>query len=124
MRRKGSPDAREPRMTRGSVLDDLGFGASELLEIRVKAEIYRELLRYIREAGLSQRELGTVLGIHQPDVSNLLNGGLSRFSVGKLIKFAGKLNLGAEVKLTRLRSAKLAKVAASRQATRRTQAAA
>jgi predicted XRE-type DNA-binding protein len=39
-------------------------------------------------------ELGNFLGMHQPDVSNLLNGRVSKFSMSKLIKFAGKLNLG------------------------------
>ena len=121
MRRKVSPDERAPHVTRGLAVDDLGFGASELLEIKVKAEIYRELLKHIQEAGLPQRELGTVLGIHQPDVSHLLNGRISKFSLGKLIKFAGRLNLGAEVRLTK---AEPAKVVSSRQNGRRTRAAA
>jgi hypothetical protein len=34
-------------------------------------------------------------------VSNLLTGKVSKFSLSKLIKLAGKLNLGAKVKLTR-----------------------
>jgi len=103
-----------PRLTRGSVLDDLGFSPSEALEIKVKAEIYRELLLYIGERRFTQQELSTLLAIHQPDVSYLLNGRISKFSVSKLIKFAGKLNLGAEVKLTKPYPGKLASVVASR----------
>jgi predicted XRE-type DNA-binding protein len=95
------------------VLDDLGFSPAEALEIKVKAEIYRELLKYIEERGFTQQQLGAVLGIHQPDVSHLLHGKVSKFSVGKLIKFAGKLSLGAEVKLTKPKTAKLPHVAAS-----------
>ena len=95
------------------MLDELGFSASEALEIRVKAEIYRELLEYIKERGFAQGELGSVLGIHQPDVSNLLNGRVSKFSVGKLIKFAGKLNLGAQVKLTKPKAGRLPSVGAT-----------
>lgn len=98
----------------GSVLDELGFGASEALEIKVKVEIYRELLRHIRELGYSQQELGGVLGIHQPDVSYLLNGRISKFSVGKLIKFAGKMNLGAQVRITKPKPARFAAVSGSR----------
>jgi len=85
----------------------------------VKAEIYRDLLHYIQERGFSQQELGAVLGIHQPDVSNLLNGRVSKFSVSKLIKFAGKLNLGAQVKLTKPKAGKLAGVSASDQSRKR-----
>ncbi len=102
-----------PHVTRGSVLDDLGFDSSQALEIKVKAEIYRDLLQYIQEREFTQAELGTSLGIHQPDVSNLLTGRVSKFSVGKLIKFAGKLNLGAQVKLTKPKAGKLPSVSGS-----------
>jgi predicted XRE-type DNA-binding protein len=102
MKNKGNAEI-TPHLTRGSVLDDLGFSPSEALEIKVKAEIYRELLKFIREKGFSQQELGAVLGIHQPDVSNLLNGKVSKFRVGKLIQFAGKLDLEAKVKLVKPR---------------------
>ncbi len=95
-----------PHLTRGNVLDDLGFTSSEALEIKVKAEIYRDLLEHIRERGLTQQELAVVLGIHQPDVSHLLSGKVSKFSIGKLIRFAGKLNLGAQVKLIKPRQTK------------------
>jgi len=90
----------EPYLTKGNVLDDLGFSPEEGLEIKVKADIYRDLLHYIKNQGFTQQELGNALKIHQPDVSNLMNGRISKFSVGKLIKFAGKLNLGAEVRIT------------------------
>jgi predicted XRE-type DNA-binding protein len=107
MKSKRISEERTPRLTRGSAFDDLGFSPSEALEITVKAEIYRDLLQYIKEREFAQQELGTLLGIHQPDVSNLLNGRVAKFSVSKLIKFAGKLNLGAQVKLTKPRAGKL-----------------
>ncbi len=119
MKSKSSSEERATHLTRGSVLDDLGFSLSEALEIKVKAEIYRDLLQYIKERGFAQQELGTLLGIHQPDVSNLLNGRVSKFSVSKLIKFAGKLNLGAQVKLTKPKVGKLPAVAASGKAQKR-----
>ena len=119
MKSKGSSAERAPHLTRGSVLDDLGFSPSEALEIKVRAEIYRELLQYIKERGFAQQELGTLLGIHQPDVSNLLNGKVSKFSVGKLIKFAGKLNLEAKVKLTKPKTGKLSSSVASDKPRRR-----
>jgi predicted XRE-type DNA-binding protein len=113
MKSKNSSEERIPHRTRESVLDDLGFSPSEALEIKVKSEIYRDLLQYIKEREFAQQELGTLLGIHQPDVSNLLNGRISKFSVSKLIKFAGKLNLGAQVKLTKPRTGKVPNVLAS-----------
>lgn len=102
-----------PHLTRGNVLDDLGFSPSEALEIKVKAELYRDLLLHIRERGLLQQELAVLLDLHQPDVSNLLNGKVSKFSVGKLIQFAGKLNLGAQIKLTKPRETKPSAISGS-----------
>jgi predicted XRE-type DNA-binding protein len=112
MKSKGNA-ARAPHLTRGNVLDDLGFSPAETLEIKVKAELYRDLLQYIKDRGFSQQELGAKLGIHQPDVSNFLNGKLSKFSVSKLIKFAGRLSLGAQVKLTKPAASKNTTTAAS-----------
>ena len=113
MKSKSNNEVKAPHRTRGSVLDDLGFSPSEALEIKVKAEIYRDLLRYIQERGFTRQQLSTALGIHQPDVSNLMNGRVSKFSVSKLIKFAGKLNLGAQIRLTKPVADKLPAVAAS-----------
>ncbi len=122
MKSKSNSEKRTPHLTRGNLLDDLGFSPSEALEIKVKADIYRDLLQYIKERAFAQQELGAILGIHQPDVSNLLNGRLSKFSVGKLIKFAGRLNLRAQVKLTKPKSGNLSSLAAPGKVPKRTPA--
>jgi predicted XRE-type DNA-binding protein len=119
MKSKVGSEPRTPHLTRGDVLDDLGFNPSEALEIKVKAEIYRDLLEYITQRGFGQQELAVLLGIHQPDVSNLLNGRVSKFSVSKLIRIAGKLNLGAQVKLIKPKAGRLPETAAAGKAKRR-----
>lgn len=101
MQSKNNSGATAPYLTRGSVLVDLGFSPAEALEIKVKIEVHRELVQYIKERKYTQQEVGKLLSLHQPDVSNLLTGKISKFSVGKLIKFAGKLNLSAQIKLTK-----------------------
>ena len=110
---KSKASEKAPHLTRGSVLDDLGFSPSESLEIKVKADLYRDLLAHIHDRGLSQQQLAALLEIHQPDVSNLLTGKVSKFSVGKLIQFAGRMNLGAQVKLTKPKEAKVASLSAA-----------
>lgn len=85
--------------TKGDIFDDLGFSAEEVLEGKIKSDIWRALIRHIEERALSQAELVVALKAHQPDVSNLLNGKISHFSVTRLIQFAGRLNLHASVKL-------------------------
>jgi predicted XRE-type DNA-binding protein len=87
-------------ITKGDLFDDLGFSPSETLEMKVKAEIWQALLQHIEQHGFTQAYLVTTLKAHQPDVSNLLRGKISRISITKLIQFASRLSLDARVKVT------------------------
>lgn len=87
-------------ITKGDIFDDLGFSPAETLEMKIKAEIWQALLQHIEQHGFTQAYLVTTLKAHQPDVSNLLHGKISRISITKLIQFAGRLNLDARVKVT------------------------
>src|ERR1700723_378435 len=87
-------------VTKGDIFDDLGFSPAETLEMKIKAEIWQALLQHIEQHGYTQAYLVTTLKAHQPDVSNLLHGKISRISITKLIQFAGRLNLDARVKVT------------------------
>jgi predicted XRE-type DNA-binding protein len=86
-------------ITKGDILDDLGLSPHEALEAKVKADLWKDLLAHIERRELDQAKLAHVLKIHQPDVSNLLRGKLSKFSTAKLIQFAVRLDLGIQVKL-------------------------
>ena len=86
-------------ITTGDILEDLGFSPQETLEAKVKSDLWRDLLVHIEERGVDQAYLKKTLKIHQPDVSNLLRGKISKFSTGKLIQFAVRLNLGVHVVL-------------------------
>jgi predicted XRE-type DNA-binding protein len=87
-------------ITKGSIFDDLGLSTQDALEAKVKADIWRDLLAHIEKRGMDQASLAHSLKVHQPDVSNLMRGKLSKFSTAKLITFAVRLNLGVQVKLT------------------------
>lgn len=87
-------------VTKGDVFDDLGLSRAEVAEAKVKAELWRDLVAHIRPLGLTQKELARRLGVHQPEVSNLLNGKLSKFSAGTLIHFATTLDLDVKVTVT------------------------
>ena len=86
-------------ITTGDILEDLGLSAEETLEAKVKADLWRDLLVHIERRGVDQAYLKKTLKIHQPDVSNLLRGKISKFSTGKLIQFAVRLNLDVRVQL-------------------------
>ncbi|QHN03411.1 XRE family transcriptional regulator [Granulicella sp. WH15] len=87
-------------ITKGDIFDDLGFSPAETLEMKVKAEIWQALVQHIEQHGFTQAYLVATLKAHQPDVSNLLRGRISRISITKLIQFAARLNLDARVKVT------------------------
>jgi transcriptional regulator with XRE-family HTH domain len=57
------------------------------------------LIKEIDLRGLTQAQLATALKAHQPDVSNLLKGKISKFSITRLIQFAGRLNLDARLEV-------------------------
>jgi predicted XRE-type DNA-binding protein len=86
-------------ITKGDIFDDLGLSPQEAIEAKVKANIWHDLLIHIERRGLAPADLQKILKIHQPDVSNLLRGKISKFSTGKLIQFAVRLNLHVHVQL-------------------------
>ncbi len=63
-------------VTRGNVMDELGFAPENATALKFKAELYRAILKYARK--YSQKDLQVILGEPQPRVSELLNGGTTR----------------------------------------------
>lgn len=93
-------------LTKGDIFDDLGFSSADTLEAKIKADIWQALMKHIEHHEFSQAYLANVLKAHQPDVSNLLKGKISRFSITKLIQFAARLNLDARVQVADPKAAK------------------
>jgi predicted XRE-type DNA-binding protein len=84
-------------ITRGDVLEDLGFSGEEIRETEFKMTIWRPLREEIESRRLTQAALAELLGIHQPDASLLVRCRLSKFSVVKLMQFAERLGLTVRV---------------------------
>ena len=89
-------------VTRGNVLDDLGFSPEQATALKFKAELYQAILKYARK--YSQKELQVILGEPQPRVSELLNGKIANKSVDKLLCYAGRLGIEAKAKFTQTHS--------------------
>ncbi|HYL82708.1 MAG TPA: XRE family transcriptional regulator [Candidatus Angelobacter sp.] len=83
-------------VTRGNVLDDLGFTSEQATALKFKAELYQAILRVVKK--YSQRELQIILGEPQPRVSELLNGKIASKSVDKLLSYAGRLGIEAKAR--------------------------
>jgi predicted XRE-type DNA-binding protein len=83
-------------VTRGNVLDDLGFSPEQATALKFKAELYRAILKYARY--YTRKELQLILRESQPRVSELLNGKIANKSVDKLLRYAGRLGIEAKAR--------------------------
>ena len=83
-------------VTRGNVLDDLGFSSEQATVLKFKAELYQAILRCAKK--YPQKDLQIILGEPQPRVSELLNGKIAKKSVDKLLYYAGRLGIEAKAK--------------------------
>src|SRR5580693_9529037 len=83
-------------MTRGNVLDDLGFSPEQATALKFKADLYQAILKHSRK--YSPKELQVILAEPQPRVIELLNGKIANKSVDKLLYYAGRLGIEARAR--------------------------
>jgi predicted XRE-type DNA-binding protein len=83
-------------VTRGNVLDDLGFSPEQAAALKFKAQLYQAILKYSEK--YSQKELQLILGEPQPRVSELLNGKIANKSIDKMLYYAGRLGIETRAK--------------------------
>jgi predicted XRE-type DNA-binding protein len=96
----------EPQhVTTGSVFDDLGFDPQEASILKLKADLYRQIIRFVTAKGYTPRELEKLLDEPQPRISEFLTGKIANISIKKLLVYATKLGLSPEIKLKRSRAA-------------------
>lgn len=82
----------------GNVFADLGLDhAPQLL---ARAEIGFHVYQILKQKNLKQREIAQILGISPPDVSHLMNGHFSRFTIDKLLEFLQHLNMKVTICIT------------------------
>lgn len=81
----------------GNVFQDMGMRDAE--ERLAKAELARLVRREIAARALTQIQAAEVLGIQQPDVSDLIRGRLSRFSIPRLERFINALDLEIRIQI-------------------------
>ncbi len=79
----------------GNVFADLGFANPE--EELLKAKLVREIRAIIKRRKLTQAKAATLLGLKQPDVSNLVTGRVGRFSIDRLVRCLDRLDYKVEV---------------------------
>lgn len=98
------------RITRGNVLDDLGFSPEQATALKFKADLYQAILKCARK--YSQKQLQMILGEPQPRISELLNGKIANKSVDKLLHYAGRLGIEAKARFPQTHRALIRELAA------------
>ena len=81
----------------GNVFHDLGVRDAE--ERLAKAELARVIKTSIADRGLTQTEAAALLEVRQPDISDLMRGKLSRFSMDRLERFLNALDLEVRIQV-------------------------
>ena len=81
----------------GNVFADLGFPDAD--ERRAKAELARVVRREIQARGWTQTEAAEVMGLQQPDVSDLVRGKLARFSIHRLERLLNALDMEIRIQV-------------------------
>jgi predicted XRE-type DNA-binding protein len=74
----------------GNVFADLGLNDADELLARARLGVHVHRLLVARK--LKQRDAAALLGIKQPEVSHLMNGHFSRFTVDKLLDYLKRLD--------------------------------
>ena len=80
-----------------NVFDDLGFPDNEAAELKVKAELTLQIHQRIKELGLTQTRAAARLGLSQPDVSKLMGGRHSGFSMDRLLSLLNALEVDIDI---------------------------
>ncbi len=80
----------EHERSSGNVFADLGLDDAN--ELQARGQIGIHLVALLKSKRLKQRQIAALLGIKQAEVSHLLNGHFSRFSVDKMFQFLNRLD--------------------------------
>jgi len=82
----------------GNVYADLGLKDAD--ELLARSQIGFHVYAILKDKNLKQREIASLLGIAQPEVSHLMNGHFSRFTTDKLLDFLKRLDRKVTIRIS------------------------
>src|SRR5512147_2514704 len=82
----------------GYVFADLGL--DEANELLARAQLGFHVYKILEERKLKQRDIASLLGIKQPEVSHLMNGHFNRFTTDKLLDFLKRLDRKVTIQIS------------------------
>ena len=81
----------------GNVFADLDLPNAD--DLQTKAELTRQICQRVQALGLSQIKAAKALGLKQPDVSKLMNGRFTGFSMERLLELLNALAVDVDIVL-------------------------
>ncbi|MEM7124779.1 MAG: helix-turn-helix transcriptional regulator [Chloroflexota bacterium] len=82
----------------GNIFADLGF--EDAGELQARALIGYHVVQLLNDKNMKQREIAVLLEIKQSEVSHLLNGHFSRFTIDKLLDFLKRMNQKVTIEIS------------------------
>jgi predicted XRE-type DNA-binding protein len=92
-------------ITKGSVLDDLGFDSETAANLKIRAALMRAIESEINIRELTQEQAAKILGITQPRVSDLKRGKMHLFTIDALVNMMLKLGKHIDIVIDDRRAA-------------------
>jgi predicted XRE-type DNA-binding protein len=82
----------------GNVFADLGLEDAD--ELFGRAQLGFHVYKLLRDKKLKQKDIASLLGIKQPEVSHLMNGHFNRFTTDKLLDFLKRLDRKVTIQIS------------------------
>jgi len=84
--------------TADTLWEDMGFSPAEAAVMELKYKLHSEIEKEIKRRNLTRKQVGRILDIEQPHVSDLFRGKITKMSSDRLTKYLRQL--GRQVKVT------------------------
>lgn len=81
----------------GNVFEDIGFSKRDAADLKVKADLALQIYGRLKDLGWTQVRAAEKLGISQPDVSKLMNGRYTGYSVERLLLLLNALDVDVDI---------------------------
>ena len=86
-------------VSKGNVIDDLGFSPEEAASVKLKVELHIEIMKVVKKRKLTPRQLEKLLDIPQPRVSELLKGKIfEKMTSDRLATYLHRLGRTVEIR--------------------------
>jgi predicted XRE-type DNA-binding protein len=93
---------------KADIFDNLGISHSEASELRMRADLLDAILRVVHRRKYTQKQLAVILDDHQPNMSDLMNGKIAKFSIDKLVRYADRLGIETRIQTVEHKERQLA----------------